>query len=199
MQEKMMEETKLEHTMEQNSAEETMEPNKGKKKKKRGSCLVRFLIALGCVFFIFAILIIVPLLPHIKTKFASVEEFDEYGGVVLIDIPENATDIKYYCNDMFFTVESAYSFVINDKKDFDAYLEANEFQIHSDRTVSECMTNKDEHMDDVFQIRDWYDYVVEDDIKEYNVLYFQTFDGTYEAILVNEETGRFVAIKYACF
>ncbi len=185
MQEEMMEEINMEQTAEEGNR---------KKKKKRGSCLLTFLIVLGCLF----LCIILPFLPHIETEFSSVEEFDEYGGSVLIDIPENATDIKYYCNDMFFEVESAYSFVIDDEKDFDAYLEANEFKIHSDRTVSEYMTNQPEYADDVFKIRDWYDYVVDDDIKDYIVLDFHSFDGTYEAILADEETGRIVAIKYVC-
>lgn len=181
-----------EEMMEEINMEQTAEEWNGKKKKKRGSCLLMFLIVLGCLF----LFIIVPFLPHIETEFSSVEEFDEYGGSVLIDIPENATDIKYYCNDMFFELESAYSFIIDDEKDFDAYMEANEFEIHSDRTVREYMTNRPEYADDVFKIRDWYDNVVDDDIKDYNVLYFYSFDASYEAILVDEETGRFVAIKY---
>lgn len=197
MQEKLMEETKMEQVTEQNSAEQALEQNNGKKKKKRGSCLLTFLIVLGSLFLIFAIFMFSLFLPHIETEFASVEEFDEYGGVVLMDIPENATDIKYYCNDMFFEVESAYSFVIEDEEEFYAYIEENEYKIRNERTVSEYMENKPEYADDVFKIRDWYDYVVDDDIKEYNILYFHSFDGTYEAILVNEETGRFVAIKYA--
>ncbi len=188
-----------EKNMEEINMEQTTEKGNGKKKKKRGSCLLTFLIVLGSIFLIFAIFIIAPLLPHIETEFASVEEFDAYGGIVLIDIPENATDIKYYCNDMFFEVESAYSFVIEDEEEFYAYIEENEYKIRSERTVSEYMENKPEYADDVFKIRDWYDYVVDDDIKEYNVLYFHSFDATYEAILVNEETGRFVAIKYATF
>lgn len=188
MQEKLIEEKNMEQTVEEGN---------GKKKKKRGSCLLTFLIVLGSLVLIYAIFMFSLFLPHIETEFASVEEFDEYGGVVLIDIPENATDIKYYCNDIFFEVESAYSFVIEDEEEFYAYIEENEYKIRSERTVSEYMENKPEYADDVFKIRDWYDYVVDDDIKEYNILYFHSFDGTYEAILVNEETGRFVAIKYA--
>ena len=199
MQEKMTEGTKLEETTIGTNTETMAEECHTEKKKKRGSCLLTFLIVLGIIFLFFVIFIIIPLSPHIETEFVSIEEFDEYGGDVLIDIPENATDIKYYCNDMFFTVESAYSFVIEDKEEFYAYIEENEYKIRSERTVSENMENKPEYADDVFKIRDWYDYVVDDDIKEYNVLYFHSFDGTYEAILVNEETGRFVAIKYATF
>lgn len=186
-----------EKNMEEINMEQTAEKGNGKKRKKRGSCLLTFLIVLGSLVLIYAIFMFSLFLPHIETEFASVEEFDEYGGVVLMDIPENATDIKYYCNDMFFEVESAYSFVIEDEEEFYAYIEENEYKIRSERTVSEYMENKPEYADDVFKIRDWYDYVVDDDIKEYNILYFHSFDGTYEAILVNEETGRFVAIKYA--
>lgn len=192
MQEKMTEETTI-----GTNTEAMAEECHAEKKKKRGSCLLTFLIVFGIIFLFFVIFIIIPLSPHIETEFASIEEFDEYGGVMLMDIPENATDIKYYCNDMFFEVESAYSFVIEDEEEFYAYIEENEYKIRSERTVSEYMENKPEYADDVFKIRDWYDYVVDDDIKEYNVLYFHSFDATYEAILVNEETGRFVAIKYA--
>ena len=187
MQEKMMEGTNMKKTTEEGN---------GKKKKKHGSCLLTFLIVLGSIFLIFAIFIIVPLLPHIETEFASVEEFDAYGGIVLIDIPENATDIKYYCNDMFFEVESAYSFIIEDEKDFDAYMEANEFEIHDDRTVEKYMTDPPMYGGE-FPIRKWYKYVVEEDISDYIFLEYDSFDGSFSAILVDEESRRFVVIKHS--
>ncbi len=189
MQEEMMEEINMEQTAEEGNV---------KKKKKRGSCLLTFLIVLGSLFLVFAICIIVPLLPHIETDFATTEEFIEYGGYICVDIPESADDIKYYCNDMYFTIESACSYVISNEKEFEAFLEANEFEIKSDSTVAQYMINPPVYEDE-FELRDWYSYVVEEDIKDYNVLHYYSFDGSYRALIADEETGRVVAIKYVTF
>lgn len=185
-----------EKNMEEINMEQTAEKGNGKKRKKRGSCLLTFLIVFGIIFLFFVIFIIIPLSPHIETEFASIEEFDEYGGVVLMDIPENATDIKYYCNDMFFEVESAYSFIIEDEKDFNAFMEANEFEIHDDRTVEKYMTDPPMYGGE-FPIRKWYKYVVEEDISDYIFLEYDSFDGSFSAILVDEESRRFVVIRHS--
>lgn len=193
-----MEETKMEQVTEQNSAEQAMEQNNGKKKKKRGSCLLTFLIVLGSLFLIFAIFIIVPLLPHIKTEFASTEEFIEYGGYICVDIPESASDIKYYYNDMLFTVESACSYVIRDESEYEAFLETNEFEIKSDSTVEDYNANPPVIFGEI-DIFDWYDYVVDDDISDYYVLDYYSFDGSFRVLITDEETRRVVAIRFSTF
>ncbi len=186
-----------EEMMDKTNIEQTVEERNGKKKKKRGSCLLTFLIMIASLFLIFAILIIIPLLPHIETEFASTEEFIEYGGYICVDIPESASDIKYYCNDMYFTIESACSYVISDKKEFDAFLETNEFEIKSDCTVADYNENPPVKFGEI-DIYDWYDYVVDDDISDYYVLYYYSFDGSFRVLIADEETRRVVAIKYAC-
>ena len=194
MQEKLMEETKMEQATEQNSAEQALEQNNGKKKKKRGSCLLPFLIVLGIVFGGYAIYFIWLLSPHIETEFASTEEFIEYGGYICVDIPESASDIKYYCNDMYFTIESACSYVISDEKEFEAFLEVNDFEIKSDETVAHYIADPPVFGGEI-DIQDWYSYVVEDDIRDYYVLNYYSFDGSYRTLIADEETGRIVVIK----
>ncbi len=185
MQEKMMEETNMEKISEEGNV---------KKKKKRGSCLLTFLIVLGSIFAGYTIYFIWLLSPHIETEFASTEEFIEYGGYICVDIPESASDIKYYCNDMYFTVESACSYVINDEKEFESFLENNEFEIKSDSTVADYNANPPVFGGEI-DIKDWYGYVVDDDIKDYYVLDYYSFDGSYRVLIADEETGRVVVIK----
>lgn len=163
------------------------------KAKKRGNC--------GTIFWIIFLCFVVFAVVHCKrnygveTEFDSVEEFAEYGGVILVDIPEGASDIKYYCNKIFvFGLESAYSFVINDEEEYDAFMETNNFEIYSDRTVEEYMVNPPKY-NDAFRIRNWYGYVVEEDVKDYNVLIYDSFDGSYSAVIVDEESRRFVVIR----
>lgn len=165
---------------------------KAKRRGKRG-------IIFGIIFVCCIVFIVVQCIRNygVETEFASVEEFDEYGGAVLVDMPEGASDIKYYCNKIFiFGLESAYSFVINDETEYEAFMEANEYEIHSDRTVAEYMVNPPKYNDE-FVIRDWHGYVVQEDIKDYNVLDYDSFDATYHAVIVDEESRRFVVIKYA--
>ena len=165
----------------------------------------KFLFKVGkCLLIVFLCLIILLVVlykigyPGKKTKFDSVEEFVEYGGIILVDIPEGAEDIKYYCNVNFGDLQSAYSFVINDEEIYDAFMEANEFEIHDDRTVEKYMTDPPMYGGE-FPIRKWYKYVVEEDISDYIFLEYDSFDGSFSAILVDEESRRFVVIRHSVF
>ncbi len=186
MQEKMFDETNM---------EEMTEEGNGKKKKKRGSCGMIFLIVFVCFIVIFVVNCIRNY--GVRTDFDSIDEFDEYGGVVLVEIPEGASDIKYYCNKIYiFGLESAYSFVINDETEYEAFMDINGFEIDSEDTVGEYMVNPPKY-NDAFEIRDWYSYVVEEEITDFNVLEYDSFDATYHAVIVDEESRKFVVIKFA--
>lgn len=186
MQEKMFDETNMEEMTEEGNC---------KKKKKRGSCGMIFLI----VFLCFIAFIVVNCIRNygVRTDFDSIDEFDEYGGVVLVEIPEGASDIKYYCNKIYiFGLESAYSFVLNDMNEYNAFMEANGYEIDSEDTVEEYMVNPPKY-NDAFEIHDWYSYVVEEEITDFNVLEYDSFDATYHAVIVDEERRKFVVIKFA--
>ena len=184
-----------EKNMEEINMEQTAEKGNGKKKKKRGSCGMIFLIVFVC----FVVFVVVNCIRNygVRTDFDSIDEFDEYGGAVLIDIPEGASDIKYYCNRIFIVgLESAYSFVIDDETEYKSFMDINGFEINSEDTVEEYMVNPPKY-NDAFEIRDWYSYVVEEEITEFNVLEYDSFDATYHAVIVDEERRKFVVIKFA--
>ena len=186
MQEKMFNETNMEEITEEGNV---------KKKKKRGSRGLFFLITFVC----FIAFVVIHCISNygIRTKFDSIDQFDKYGGAVLVDLPEGVSDIKYYCNKIFiFGLESAYSFVINDKTEYDAFMETNNYKIYNDRTVGEYTTNPPKY-NDVFQIRDWHIDVAGEDINDYNILDYDSFDGSYHAVIVDTESRRFVVIKFA--
>lgn len=162
----------------------------------------KFLFKVGkCTLIVFLCLIILWVVlykigyPGKKTKFDSVEAFVEYGGIILVDIPEGAENIKYYCNVNFGDLQSAYSFVINDEEIYDDFMETNEFEIHNDRTVEIYMTDPPMHGGE-FPILNWYKYVVEEDISDYIFLEYDSFDGSFSAILVDEESRKFVVISH---
>lgn len=162
----------------------------------------KFLFKVGkCTLIVFLCLIILWVVlykigyPGKKTKFDSVEAFVEYGGIILVDIPEGAENIKYYCNVNFGDLQSAYSFVINDEEIYDDFMETNEFEIHNDRTVEIYMTEPPMHGGE-FPILNWYKYVVEEDISDYIFLEYDSFDGSFSAILVDEESRKFVVISH---
>ena len=166
-----------------------------KKARRRGKRGVIF----GLIFVCFVIFVVFQCSRKygVETEFDSVEEFTEYGGIILVDIPEGAANVKFYCNNMsVIGLESAYSFELNSEEEYDAFMEANGYKIRNDKTVAEYMVNPPKYTDE-FEIRDWYGYVVDDDIKDYNVLDYDSFDASYHAVLVDEESRRVVVIKYA--
>ena len=61
--------------------------------------------------------------PSDKIDFTSIEEFKEYGGEVLVDVPEGASDVKYYLDKSLLMYSSIYSFVINDETAYDTFME----------------------------------------------------------------------------
>lgn len=204
MQEKMTEETKMEEMVKEGNAEDIAEECHTKKKRKFGiiRCIEIFVMGTFALFLIFILGVFIKFIwlisPHIETDFATTQEFIDYGGYICVDIPESASDIKYYCNDMYFTVESACSYVISDEKEFENFLETNEFEIKSDSTVADYNANPPVFGGEI-DIFDWYDYVVDDDIRDYYVLNYYSFDGSFRVLIADEETRRIVAIRFSTF
>ena len=98
-------------------------------KEKLKQILKRLLIVLGKILLGFVVLILVLCVlykrkyPGPRTEFASIQEFDEYGGDVLVELPEGASDIKYYHDKTAFVYSSIYSFVIRDDAEYDSFME----------------------------------------------------------------------------
>ncbi len=88
------------------------------------------LIVVGVILLIFVVFITIGVCKFIKkhpgetTEFASLEEFEAYGGHVLNDMPEGASDFKYYYNKDLVSCLSIYSFVIEDEAEYEAFVEA---------------------------------------------------------------------------
>ncbi len=47
-----------------------------------------------------------------------------------------------------------------------------------------------------FPLYDWYNNVIDESLDDYTVISYDYFDGTYHAVLVNEESRRFVMIRF---
>lgn len=204
MQEKMTEETKMDEITKEANTDNMTEEEHTKKKRKIGIVRCIEIFVMG-IFILFAVVILGCIIkfiwllsPHIETEFASTQEFVDYGGYICVDIPESASDIKYYCNDMYLTVESACSYVISDEKEFEAFLEVNDFEIKSDETVAHYIADPPVFGGEI-DIQDWYDYVVDDDIRDYYVLNYYSADGSYRVLIADEETRRIVVIKLSTF
>jgi len=92
----------------------------------------KILIILGIIFLCIALFIVFLIFqfkkhfPGERTDFASFEEYVEYGGVSswVIDeeVPEGASDLRYYC-DISLAHFSIYSFVLSDEEKYDTLME----------------------------------------------------------------------------
>lgn len=58
-----------------------------------------------------------------RTDFASFDEFCETGGVGYGNLPTGASDIHYYLSKTFMYKKSIYSFVLEDEKEYDFFME----------------------------------------------------------------------------
>ncbi|MBQ3516690.1 MAG: hypothetical protein IJA29_05635 [Lachnospiraceae bacterium] len=100
-----------------------------KKKQKKKKIIIGFSILASIVLFVVLPIIFIysayrKEYPRNKTKFASIEEFEECFGYVPEELPAGASDVRYYISSTPFTYKSIYSFVLADEEDFDAYMEA---------------------------------------------------------------------------
>lgn len=92
----------------------------------------KILIILGIIFLCIALFIAFLIFqfknhfPGERTDFASFEEYVEYGGgsswVIDEQIPEGASDLRYYC-DISLDRFSTYSFVLSDEEKYDTLME----------------------------------------------------------------------------
>ena len=224
---------------------------------------VKTLIIAGIVLFCFIIFVVVLYkikFPIKKGNFDSVEEFIEYGGVSRIDVPEGASDLRYFhAIDPFFEHRHIFSFVVNDEDEYDLLMEnikdevfhypaiykseegwkggrpgwepCFDDNVYTEKELEEMKYLEDNYVDmdykeilslsrhkfgflygygakvsdyidittyhTAFPIRDWYDYVVDESLEDYTILEYYYRDGSYWAILVDEENRKFVEISYS--
>jgi len=110
--------------------EEQIKDKSTNKKKKPPKAL----IILGCMFLGFVLFIVFVICmykkeyPGARTDFASIEEFGENWGYVPEELPEGASDVRYYINRNPLEYKSIYSFVLADEEDFDAFMESKKIE-----------------------------------------------------------------------
>jgi len=139
--------------------------------------------------------------PSTRTDFESFEEYKNSGAMTIIDIPHNATDIRYYNRDITIGKQSIYSFVISDDEDYNAFLKTIKEELHAEsdgKKVSDYLTDD---INDLykFPLHSCFNEVIDDDLKEYEVIVYSPMGSgtnTY-GIVVNEETRRFVVFRFA--
>lgn len=195
-----MEENKELRKETESITEELIKDKSTNKKKKPPKAL----IVLGCMFLGFVLLIVLIIYdykkdyPGARTDFASIEEFGENWGYVPEELPEGASDVRYYINRNPLEYKSIYSFVLADEEDFDAS--------YTDEELKE-MAYVEEHfeeMDSYFEIpmKECFDYVIDEDLGDYIILHY---DPSSPAIaertgcFVNMETRRVVVFRYSCW
>ncbi|MBQ7765712.1 MAG: hypothetical protein IJ397_02585 [Lachnospiraceae bacterium] len=224
---------------------------------------VKPLIIVAIVLFCLVVLVVVLYkikFPIKKENFDSVGEFIEYGGVSKIDVPESASDLRYFhAKDPFFTSRHIFSFVVNDEEEYDILMEnikdevfhypaiykseegwigyrpgwepCLDYNVYTEKELIEMKYLEDNYIDmdykeilslsrhkfgflygygakvsdyiditsfhTAFPIRDWYDNAVDESLEDYTILQYNYYDGSYWAILVDEENRRFVDIGYS--
>lgn len=166
------------------------------KKSKKKSLFKIFLVGV-CVFFIIIAIIFLRYkqsYPGKETDFASQEEFVKYGGIVLVDIPKEAEEIKYYCDVAMLWRQCGYSFVIPDEEAYQLFMENKGYDEKIGGTVKEYMTKAPKYNEE-FRMLEWFKYITDEDITDYRFVYYDAFDGSFEAIIVDEEERRFIVLN----
>lgn len=129
---------------------------KMEEKKKLSKEFIIFACILSAILLFFIIFIVSIIIgykedyPGVRTDFASIEEFEECKGYVTKEIPEGASDVRFYLNRTPLEYESIYSFVISDEEEFDAYMES---RIETMCSIPESSTKKpywDRYSDGVY-------------------------------------------------
>ncbi len=62
-------------------------------------------------------------LPIERINYKSYEEYIESGAKAWIEVPESATDVRFYHNNILIGKQSVYSFVISDDEEYDIFME----------------------------------------------------------------------------
>lgn len=233
------------------------------RKKKR---LIKFSIVLLCliIFIGYCVYSYKKEYPGEKTEFASLEEFQEYKGTVSLEIPESATDMRYYANRNIFEIESIYSFVVSDEEEFDALMEELSHRFPTDKEsysakpywekiggqVGYKVEYTDEELEEMAYVADhWeemsykeilsmsdhtygfiygygakvgdyidirdtrypdsdrtlytfpmqsnFSHVLEGDLRDCTIITYDSFDGSHDGIIVDEENRRIIEFVYS--
>lgn len=240
---------------------------------RKKKILLSSLIIFGIIFLCIVLLIIFLIFqfkkhfPGERTDFASFEEYVEYGGgsswVIDEEVPEGASDLRYYCDNMYLVLFSTYSFVLSDEEKYDTLMETIKEEVlnHNPKTHEpywyeigdatktkveytgkelEEMAYVEEHYEEMnyeevismsdhkygfyygygakaddfmdieenppstiegyehrFELprQDCFSYVIEGNLEDYTVLFFDEWDGSSYGVLVDEETRRFVVFN----
>lgn len=122
----MEENIRMQDTQEKEIKEQMYEYDTVQQKKSPKKGLITFGIILLCLILFITYIVYQhkKKYPGVRTDFASIEEFEECKGYVPKEIPEGASDVRFYLNRTLLKYESIYSFVISDEEEFDAFMES---------------------------------------------------------------------------
>ena len=100
--------------MEVKESNKSESAEQAKKKQKKKKIIIGFSILASIVLFVVLPIIFIysayrKEYPRNKTKFASIEEFEECFGYVPEELPAGASDVRYYISSTPFTYKSIYS------------------------------------------------------------------------------------------
>ena len=146
-------------------------------------------------------------------KGTSFEDYEKraYRGFFYEELPAGAEDFRYYAFNMGLGANSSAAFTLKgqDYDDFAAdisEMDRGSVQGYTDEKldytgmkVSETANYRDNYDKYIGFPLDKFGYVIDDDISDYTILYYNAYDGAgseIHAIAANPETGRIVIYNY---
>ena len=142
----------------------------------------------------------------------SHEGFEKHamGRFYFFDLPDNAEDYRFICHNYGLGANYAEAFTLNaadfqdfveevNKKDPGSVVGYHDELDYAGMKVSETAGYYDNYGKYIGFPADWIEYVIDDDINDYTILYYDAYQGAgshKNAILANAETGRIVIWGY---
>lgn len=134
----------------------------------------------------------------------------ERGNFYSYELPDNTDDFRFICHNYGLGANSAEAFTLHDTE-YDVFVEevkkkepGSVVGYHDDldfagMKVSETADYYDTYGDYIGFPADKIEYVIDDDINDYTILYYDAYEGSgseINAIATNPETGRIVIYSY---
>jgi len=142
-------------------------------------------------------------------KGESVEAYTKHvsGSHYYSDMPDEMQDFRFICKKMGVAASTVIAFSLSGET-YDDYVEqVAEKEIHPGydelsfvgKNVAETYDCYDSHGSYIGVPKSGFEYVIDDDFSEYEIIYYSAYRGAgvdIELIAVNSATGRVVAYKY---
>ena len=178
------------------------------KKQKTKKFLITAAVIFGILFGFWAFLHFGLKLGTWKGTSYEVYKEHAYRGFFYEDLPAGAQDFRFQCSKFGLAARSAAAFTLKgeDYKDFithvadmkrDDYYDTQGFE---GKKVSETLNEYNDYGDYVGFPKSGFQYVIDDEISEYVILYYDAYRGagaSIYAIVANPENGRIIIFNYA--